>query len=149
MSNNRVIGKDNKLIWKQRKDLLRFKELTSGNTCVMGRKTYESIGKPLPNRKNCIISRTITELEGCHVYPSVESALEDNPDCFVIGGEKIYRQTIDVADEIYLTQIDCVVEGDAFFPEFEENYTCTSDDSYESDEHNQYNYKFINYTRNK
>jgi len=146
MSNNHVIGKDNKLIWKQSNDLKRFKELTSGNTCIMGRKTFESIGKPLPNRKNCIISRTHQSIEGCHVYDSLEVALQDNPECFVIGGSTIYEQTINKADEIYLTLVDCVVEGDAFFPQFE-GFKIESEEQYTKDDKNQYDYKFIKYTK--
>jgi dihydrofolate reductase len=146
MSVGRVIGKDNKLIWKQASDLKRFKELTTGYPCIMGRKTYESIGRPLPNRKNCIVSRTITELEGCHVYHSISKAIEDNPDCYIIGGEEIYRQTIDISDEIHMTFINCEVDGDAFFPEFD-NYECVWDDQHEKDETNQYNYKFLKYVR--
>jgi dihydrofolate reductase len=148
MSNNQVIGKDNKLIWRQSNDLKRFKELTSGYACLMGRKTYDSIGRPLHNRKNCIISRKLTELDGCYTYTSIEDAIGDNPDCFIIGGSEIYKQTIDIANEIYLTLIDCDVEGDSHFPEIT-GFDILSEESFKKDDNNQYDYKFIKYGRSE
>ena len=108
MSKNRVIGDSNTLIWHLPEDLKRFRQLTTGNTIVMGRKTYESIGKPLQNRRSIIITRDPDySVEGCEVVNSLEEALLlSNSDCFIIGGGEIYRQSIDIADRIYLTLIN-------------------------------------------
>ena len=124
MSKNRVIGNNNTLIWHLPEDLRRFKELTTGNTIVMGRKTYESIGKPLPNRRSIIITRDTNYLvDGCEVVNSLEEALLlSNSDCFIIGGGEIYRQAIDIADRLYITTIDKEFEGDTTFPEIREWY---------------------------
>ena len=123
-SKNRVIGKDNKLIWHVPGDLKRFKELTSGHTVLMGRKTFESIGRPLPNRRNIILSRdTNLQIEGCLVYSNLTEVLElFGNDLFIIGGEEIYKQTIGYADFIELTLIQKEFEGDAFFPQIPEYF---------------------------
>lgn len=124
-SNNRVIGKDNQLIWHVPGDLKRFKELTTGHNILMGRKTFESIGKPLPNRRNIIITRDRNyHQESCFVYNSLEEALEiyRTTDLFVIGGAEIYKQTLGYADAIELTLIDKDFEGDAYFPEIPDEY---------------------------
>ena len=119
MSKNRVIGDSNTLIWHLPEDLKRFRHLTTGNTIVMGRKTYESIGKPLPNRRSIIITRDPDyKVEGCEVVNSLEEALLlSNSDCFIIGGGEIYRQVIDISDRIYLTLINKEFEGDTSFPD--------------------------------
>ena len=118
-SNNRVIGNSNHLIWRLPADLKRFKELTTGHPIVMGRKTYQSIGRPLPNRRNIIITRDENyEVDGCEVVNSIEEALLlTNSDCFIIGGGEIYKQTLHIADQIYLTQVDEEFDGDTTFPE--------------------------------
>lgn len=145
MSKNRVIGNANTLIWHLPEDLKRFKELTTGNTIVMGRKTYESIGRPLPNRRSIIITRdTNYKVDGCEVVNSLEEALElSNNNCFIIGGGEIYRQALDKADRIYLTRINKDFEGDTTFPEI--------GDWYESDcqefKNDQFEYSFIQYER--
>ena len=116
---NRAIGKDNKLLWHLPSDLKRFKRLTTGKTVVMGRKTYESIGKPLPNRKNIILTNNKDlVIEGCEVINSI-SELNLMEDIVIIGGEQIYNLFIDYADVIELTLIDKEFEGDAFFPEID------------------------------
>ena len=124
MSKNRVIGNNNTLIWHLPEDLRRFKDLTTGNTLVMGRKTYESIGNPLPNRRRSFITRDTNYLvDGCEVVNSLEEALLlSNSDCFIIGGGEIYRQAIDIADRLYITTIDKEFEGDTTFPEIREWY---------------------------
>ena len=124
MSKNRVIGNNNELIWKLSSDLKRFKELTTGQSVVMGRKTYESIGRPLPNRRNIIITRNLEyEVEGCEIVSSLEEALLlTGSNCFIIGGGEIYRQALDKADRIYLTRINKDFEGDTTFPEIREWY---------------------------
>jgi len=148
-SKNRVIGNDNKLIWKLSSDLKRFKELTTGNPVVMGRKTFESIGKPLPNRRNIIITRNENyEVDGCEIVSSLEEAfLLTNNDCFIIGGGEIYKQSIEVADKIYLTLVDCEVNGDTFFPDIDSTWKKISRKDFESDEKNEYRYSFIEYEK--
>lgn len=121
MSKNRVIGKDNKLPWDLPEDLKRFKELTLNKTVIMGRKTFDSIGKPLPNRDNIVLSRSNINIDGVQVAASIEKALEfANPDkdVFIIGGQNIYEQTMELVDYIYLTVVNSTIEGDAYFPEF-------------------------------
>ena len=148
-SKNRIIGNDNKLIWKLSSDLKRFKELTTGNPVVMGRKTFESIGKPLPNRRNIIITRNENyEVDGCEIVSSLEEAfLLTNNDCFIIGGGEIYKQSIEVADKIYLTLVDCEVNGDTFFPDIDSTWKKISRKDFESDEKNEYRYSFIEYEK--
>jgi dihydrofolate reductase len=151
ISKNRVLGNDNKLIWSLPNDLKRFKELTLDNTIIMGRKTYESIGRPLPKRRNIVISRDENyHLEGCEVANSIEEALMlCNNDCFIIGGSEIYKQTINISDKIYLTLIDVDFEGDAFFPEITDDWYKVSKIDNKEDENHKYNYSFINYERYK
>jgi dihydrofolate reductase len=128
MSQNRVIGIGNHLPWNLPEDLKHFRALTSNHVIVMGRKTYESIGKPLPNRENRVITRQENySLRGARVFATLEDALsapiQDAPgmktdEIFVIGGGEIYKQALPLADRIYLTVIDRDYEGDAFFPDF-------------------------------
>lgn len=119
MSQNNAIGDKNKLLWNLKEDLRRFKEITTGHPIIMGRKTYESIGKPLPNRKNIIITRSDINIDGCIVVHSIEEAINMFPndeEIFIIGGAEIYKQTIGKVDKMYLTVILEDYEGDAFFP---------------------------------
>jgi dihydrofolate reductase len=121
VAKNGVIGKDNKLIWKLPADLQRFKEITTGHTVIMGRKTFESIGRALPNRRNIVITRQpeYKAVEGVEVSTSLEQAiarLQGEPEVFIIGGGELYRQAIAFADRIYLTRIDQDFEGDVSFP---------------------------------
>jgi len=149
MSKNRVIGNNNELIWKLSSDLKRFKELTTGHPIVMGRKTYESIGRPLPNRRNIIITRnTEYSVEGCEVVSSLEEALLlTNNNCFIIGGGEIYKQSMDIADKIYLTLVHKDFEGDTNFPEIGNEWAIIDSKDFESDDKNEYNYSFIEYER--
>lgn len=120
VARNRVIGKEGKLPWHISEDLKRFKRLTTGHTVLMGRKTYESIGRPLPNRRNVVISSV--PQAGVETYRSVPEALEalkDQEKVFVIGGGQLYGCLLDVADELYLTLVDSDVKGDTFFPPYE------------------------------
>ncbi len=120
----RVIGKNNRLLWKIPEDLKRFKAITSGHAVIMGRKTFESIGRPLPNRTNIVITRNPGfEAPGCIISPSLESALEEAgkiepSEIFILGGGEIYRQALPYADRLYLTVVYDDAEGDAFFPDF-------------------------------
>jgi dihydrofolate reductase len=148
-SKNKVIGNNNELIWKLSSDLKRFKELTTGHPVVMGRKTYESIGKPLPNRRNIIITRNLEyEVNGCEVVSSLEEALLlTNNDCFIIGGGEIYKQSLEVADKIYLTLVHKDFEGDTSFPELGKEWATIDTKDFKADEKNEYNYSFIEYDR--
>jgi len=119
MAKNRVIGNKNKLPWHFSADLKHFKELTKGSTVIMGRKTFESIGKPLPERENFVMTQRRTAAEGkVRYFGSIEEALKQvsSEHAFIIGGASIYEQTLDKIDGIYLTQIDAAYEGDAFYP---------------------------------
>lgn len=149
ISKNGVLGNDNKLIWSLPNDLKRFKKLTTGNTVIMGRKTFESIGKPLPNRRNIIITRDLDyEVEGCEVVNSIdESLLLCNNDCFIIGGGEIYKQTINLADKIYLTVVDGVFEGDTFFPIMGNGWRKVSESENVINESHSYNFKFVDYEK--
>ncbi len=122
---NRAIGHQNQLIYHIKKDMARFKELTTNHTIIMGRKTFESLPHgALPRRRNIVVSRSIGPIEGCTVYPSLSEALEQEnhqEETFVIGGESIYRQAMSLADKLYLTVVDEVAkEADSFFPSIEE-----------------------------
>ena len=149
MSKNRVIGNNNQLIWKLSSDLKRFKELTTGNPIVMGRKTFESIGKPLPNRRNIIITRNNDYIvEGCEIVSSLEEALLlTNNNCFIIGGGEIYKQALDITDKIYLTLVHKDFEGDTIFPELGKEWAKISRKDFEADDKNEYKYSFIEYER--
>ncbi len=118
---NRVIGRDGKIPWHISEDLKRFKRLTTGHTVLMGRKTWESLGKPLSDRRNVVLtSKPIPSVE---CYSSIETALEalkNQEKVFVIGGAQIYAELLDKADELYLTFVDEDVVGDAYFPMYEE-----------------------------
>ncbi len=149
ISKNRVIGDSNKLIWHLPADLKRFKEVTTGHPIVMGRKTYQSIGRPLPNRRNIIITRDEEfEVEGCEVVNSIEEALLlTNSDCFIIGGGEIYKQSLHLAEQVYMTIIDENFEGDTHFPELDRSWYVSKKEEFSSDEKNHYNYSFIFYER--
>lgn len=151
-SENNVIGKDNGLIWHLSADLKRFKALTTGHSIIMGRKTFESIGKPLPNRRNIIISASLSiPVAGCEIAPSIDAALElveREEEAFVIGGGSIYRALWEKADRLYLTRIQTNVEGDTFIPEIQpSDWKETLRQEFPADEKNEFNYSFINYAR--
>lgn len=125
MADNRVIGIDNRLPWSLPADMKWFRQQTSGKPVLMGRKTYDSIGKPLPNRRNIIISRDAgLVVGGCEVVNSVEAALglcRDTPEVMIIGGASFYEQMLPKADRLYLTLVHAEVAGDAHFPEIDAN----------------------------
>jgi dihydrofolate reductase len=152
ISNNRIIGDSNKLIWNLPADLKRFKQITTDNTIVMGRKTYESIGKPLPNRRNIIITRNLEyEVDDCEIVSSLEEALLlTGGDCFIIGGGEIYKMIIDsnYLNEMFITYIDGVFDADTFFPNFNENeWTSEMIDEQPRDEKHSNAFKIIHYYR--
>lgn len=125
MARNRTIGAGNTLPWHCPEDLQHFKKLTMGHHIIMGRKTYYSIGKALPGRTTVVVSRDRTlKLEGCTVVQSIPEAIAAcarDPQIFVVGGAEIYSQTIDLADTLYITEIQKDVMGDAAFPEFDKS----------------------------
>ena len=131
---NRAIGYQNRLLYHIKSDLTRFRELTTGHTIIMGRKTYESLPNgALPHRRNIVVSNSMKEMEGCEVYPNLEAALKaaegEFGETFIIGGESIYRQSLPAARKLYLTVVDdteinnnaaandAPQQADAFFPE--------------------------------
>ncbi len=142
---NRVIGKDGKLPWHISEDLKRVKRLTTGHTVLMGRKTFESLGKPLPDRRNVVVSSK--EIPGVETYPSVADALNalaDREKVFVFGGERMYAQLLQRADELYLTLVDEEIDGDAFFPPYE--HLLNSTFKFVNEELHD-GYKFVEYCR--
>jgi dihydrofolate reductase len=153
-SNNNVIGKSNGLPWYLPADLRRFKELTTGHTVAMGRKTYESIPekfRPLPHRKNIIITRDQNfSATGATVVHSIQEAIEaaGNEELYIIGGAEIYRQAMSIADRIYLTEVDANIDGDTFFPNINlEEWHETTREPHEKDEKNPYDYTFVIFDR--
>ena len=119
---NRVIGKDGRIPWKIPGEQKRFRELTTGNAVIMGRRTYEEIGRPLPNRLNIVVSRTKDFTgENLLTAPDLIAAIQlaGDRDVFVSGGRQLYREAIEIADIMYITEIDMEAEGDTFFPEFD------------------------------
>jgi len=147
-SENKIIGKDNRLIWKQREDMLMFMRTTTGKTIVMGRKTWDSMGgKPLKNRRNIVVTRQNVELEGAEVINSLDEALSLDDEIFVIGGGEIYRQTINKADNIYQTIIHTNIEGDTSFPEIPEGYLLMNEEKHLKDERNEYDYSFLKWSK--
>ncbi len=124
MAANRVIGRDGALPWKLPEDMKFFRALTTGNPIVMGRKTWESLGRPLPNRRNIVISRTMTAVAGMEVVGSVEElhALGLSGDVFIIGGAEIYRLLMPQCAAVYLTVLTADAVGDTHFPDFESDF---------------------------
>lgn len=146
---NNVIGKDNKMPWHLPADLAYFKKITSGHHIVLGRKNFESIGRPLPNRTNVIITRDKEfACSNCVVAYSIEEALSiahknGEEEVFIIGGGTIYEQSKELWDKLYLTEIDLEVEGDVFFPDLNmEEWKLISSQDNPKDEKNPYNYSF-------
>ena len=148
-----AIGFENKLLYWLPNDLKRFKSLTTGHTIVMGRKTFDSLPKgALPNRRNVVLSRSISELPGAEVYSNLKSALAScSPDeeVYIIGGESIYREAISLAHRLCLTEIDAQPDkADAYFPEFSlTEWKETFSESHETDEKHSYSYRFVDYER--
>ncbi len=150
-AHNNVIGSKNDLPWYLPADLRHFKEITTGHTVVMGRTTFNSIlnrlGKPLPNRENVVVTRdpdfTYHEVTVIH---SIEE-IKDLGDVFVIGGAEIYRQTVDIVDRLYVTEVDADIEGDTYFPDLAASWQEVSREHHESDEKNQFDYDFVVYER--
>ncbi len=154
MDRNRLIGNNNQLPWHLPADLKLFKKTTLGKPVIMGRKTYESIGKALPGRQNIVItSRLDWSAANCDVANNVDQALElatGAEEVMLIGGASLYRQTIDIADIIYLTIIDHSFSGDTWFPEFDlRHWKVAKREVFDSDQGNQYSFSFVKYIREK
>lgn len=152
ISSNNAIGKNNQLLWHLPADLKHFKNITTGHTIIMGRKTYDSIGKPLPNRKNIVITRQHDlKIDGVEIANSLEEALSlcnTNEKIFVIGGAEIYRQALPLCDKIYLTRVHRHFDADAFFPELDnETWEEIEKEDYLPDEKNKYAYTFSTLVR--
>jgi dihydrofolate reductase len=148
MDRNRLIGRDNQLPWRLPADLAHFKKTTMGKPVVMGRKTFESIGKPLPGRTNIVLTHSLDfAAEGVLAADSLESALEqagDVAEVMVIGGGAVYRQALPLAQRLYLTLVDEAFEGDAWFPEIDPaQWREVERNSHGADERNPHNYSFV------
>ena len=151
-SENNIIGKDNKLIWRLSDDLKHFKELTKGHFVIMGRKTFESMPKALPNRTNVIITRkTDYKAENAIVVNSLEKALkvaENDNQPFVIGGGEIYKLSMEIADRIELTRVHTSIEGDTSFPEIDlEKWQEVKNEKRLKNEKNEYDFSFLRYDK--
>lgn len=147
-SENQAIGKDNQLLCHLPNDLKYFKKLTSGHCIIMGRKTYESIGKPLPNRTNMVLSRSGFQVEGVQVFNQLGTALAaaaqlGETEAFVIGGDTVYKQALPLCNRVYLTRIHHQFEADAFFPELaSDEWELVNSETFQADEKHPYSYSF-------
>ena len=152
MARNGAIGKDNTLMWHLPADLKHFREKTMGRPIIIGRKTYESLGKALPGRINIVVSRKRGyKAPGCLTAGSVEHAINlvrDHDEVFIAGGGEIYRQALPLADRMLITIIEHDFDGDTFFPEFDESdWEVVNEIRYEADEKNKYPMLFRTYIR--
>ncbi|WP_050906382.1 type 3 dihydrofolate reductase [Vibrio campbellii] len=146
MADNRIIGKDNQMPWHLPADFAWFKRCTMGKPVVMGRKTYESIGRPLPGRLNIVISRDASlSIEGVTTVTSIERALEvagEVEEVMIIGGGAIYAACLPMANKLYVTHIEAKIEGDTQFPDWGNEFKETYSEAYQADEKNAYNMRF-------
>ena len=152
VAKDRAIGFQNKLIYWLPNDLKRFKSLTTGHTIIMGRNTFLSLPKgALPNRRNIVLSRTVTDFPGCDVYPSLEEALAHcapDEDVYIIGGASVYTQALSVADRLCLTEVDDTPkEADTFFPEYKADWREVAREDHDIDERHAQRYAFVDYVR--
>ena len=151
MDRHRVIGRDGDLPWRLPNDLKHFKKLTEGHIVLMGRKTWVSLGRPLPNRDNWVLTRDPAYVaEGARVFNRLDDTLAalEGRDAMVIGGAQIYRQTLPLARRLYLTEVDAEVEGDTRFPEFDSGQWRELDrQTHPADEHHDHSYSFVELVR--
>jgi len=152
MAENRVIGVNNTLPWRLPADLKHFRQITTGHHVIMGRRNYESIGKPLPGRTNIVVTRNREyRAPGCVVTHSLAEALscaQADPEIFIIGGAELYREAFADADRLYLTLVHANIGGDTWFPEFDtDRWDEISRERHESDDKNPYAYSFLVYDR--
>ena len=156
---NNSLGKDNDLVWHLPNDFKRFKELTSGNYILMGRKTFESFPKPLPNRKHLIITRQKDYVvpDNCYVFDSIDKAIEfasipelglsKTNDIWIIGGGEIYKQSMNIADKIELTRVHASPDADTFFPEIGDEWFLTTKVSNSKDDKHEFDFTYLTYKR--
>ncbi len=150
LSENRALGKNGKLLWHIPQDMKRFKQLTIGHPVIMGRKTYESIGKPLPGRSNIVVTQNSSFTPpGCKIAHSLQEAIniasqQNTEEIFIIGGGNIYQQAIKLADKLYLTLVKGNFEADTFFPDYQEFKKIKSQKNYKDAT---YEYTFLELTR--
>ena len=151
LSNNNVIGVDNNLPWNLKTDLAHFKDYTTNKIIVMGRKTFESIGRPLPNRKNLIVSSTLNEINGAYIYKSTEEAIKNakemciNNEIYneivIIGGGYLFRDTLKITNKLVLSKVDCEIDGDVFYPKINlEEWNEVSSKKFIKDSDNDFNF---------
>ena len=158
MSNNWVIGVNNDLPWSLKDDLAHFKEYTTEKIIVMGRKTFESIGRPLPNRINYVISSTLENVEGVSIFTNLEAAIEaakafnlhkniDN-EVAIIGGGYLFRDSIHSFNKLVLTRVNCSIDGDVYYPEIDfNNWELVSSEKFLKNEDNQYDFAVETYRK--
>lgn len=151
VATNNAIGYQNELLYHIKADMQRFRQLTTGHTVIMGRKTFESLpGGALPDRRNIVLSRSKNEFPGCETFPSLEDALrhcDNDEDVFVIGGESIYRQALPLADHLYMTEIESTPDNaDAFFPDYSEDWVSEHSEEHETQKTHR-KFRFVDYTR--
>jgi dihydrofolate reductase len=143
---NGVIGLDNRLPWRLPADLRHFREITLGKPVLMGRKTFESIGKPLAGRHNIVLTRQDVRMEGCTVVHSLDEAIDaagEAAELMIIGGAEIYRESLGLVNRIYLTRVHTAVEGDTWFPDIDyDEWFETSIEEHAADERNEFAYSF-------
>ena len=157
LSNNNVIGVNNSLPWNLKTDLAHFKNYTSNKIIVMGRKTYESIGRPLPDRINLIVSNTIKEINGAELFKSTEDAInkakelcinKNLDEIIIIGGGYLFRDTLSITNKLVLTKVDCNIEGDVFYPDIDLNeWEKLSSEHFTKDSDNDYDFTVITYEK--
>ncbi|MEZ5025208.1 MAG: dihydrofolate reductase [Chitinophagales bacterium] len=149
VAENGVIGKDNQLLWKLSSDLKRFKTITTGHFLLMGRKTFESIGKPLPNRTSLIISKNYScHFENCYIFKTIQDAIvyaaqQNQKELFVVGGGEIYRQILPLTNTIHLSLVHTTIDGDTFFEYDDSNWTVTHTEFISKDEKNEFDSTYI------
>lgn len=152
IAQNGTIGDKNSLLWHIKEDMRFFRTTTSGHPVIMGRKTFESLGsKPLPKRKNIVITRSDVEFEGTFVAHSLEEAIalaEGDEEIFIMGGAQIYKQALDVADRMYITRVERDYEGDTAFPEIDySKWTLVKEERFERGEDYESPFAFLVYDR--
>lgn len=152
LAQNRVIGIENRLPWKLPEDLAHFKALTLGHPILMGRKTFESLGRPLPGRRNIVITRNVDyQPVGCETVMSIPEAIDlcqQTEEIFFIGGAALYKQVLPLADRLYLTEVQTEAAGDAWFPEFDRSlFSETSRESHLGEKGDALHFDFVVYER--
>lgn len=153
IARNNVIGKDNKLIWHLPEDLKRFKEITTGKTIIMGKNTFISLGRVLPNRKHIVLTKDKEykidnkQVEIAHGIEDIKKYIEDSEEHFVIGGATIYKLLMNYANKMYVTKINQEFNGDTYFPEIGEEWKKVETIKGIKDEKNPYDYEYITYIR--